>query len=180
MRMKRAIRAVAFAAGCVALCACAASARPSQSASSTASSASIPAKKPASKRRHHYVRRQPMQKAPAPDRISEIQSALARNGYYQGNANGKWDSSTVAAMQKFQSDHGLDATGKLDALSLQKLGLGSDIAGVSAPRPITPTTTAPPATQMPPAPKPQPSGPAAPVSSNATASASLSVAKPQR
>jgi len=101
-----------------------------------------------------------MQKAPTPDRISEIQSALARNGYYQGDPNGKWDSSTVAAMQKFQSDHGLDATGKLDALTLQKLGLGSDIAGVSAPRPITPETTAP-ATQPPATPKPQPSGSAA-------------------
>jgi peptidoglycan hydrolase-like protein with peptidoglycan-binding domain len=79
-----------------------------------------------------------MQAAPTPDRINEIQSALARGGYYQGDPNGKWDSDTVAAMQKFQSANGLDATGKLDAPTLQKLGLGSDIAGVSAPKPVVP------------------------------------------
>jgi peptidoglycan hydrolase-like protein with peptidoglycan-binding domain len=100
------------------------------------------------------VRREPKQKAPTPERISEIQSALQRNGYYQGNPNGKWDSNTVAAMQKFQSDHGLDATGKLNALSLQKLGLGSDVAGVSAPRPVTPAPSAPAPTTPTPA-KPQ-------------------------
>ena len=69
---------------------------------------------------------------------SEIQSSLARGGYYQGDPNGKWDSNTVAAMQKFQSANGLDPSGKLDATSLQKLGLGSGIAGVSAPRTPTP------------------------------------------
>jgi hypothetical protein len=48
---------------------------------------------------------------------------------------------TVAAMQKFQSGHGLEPNGKLNALSLQKLGLGSEIAGVSAPRPVAPAPT---------------------------------------
>jgi hypothetical protein len=79
-----------------------------------------------------------MQKAPTPDRISEIQSALARSGYYAGDPNGKWDSNTIEAVQKFQSANGIDATGKLDAPTLQKLGLGSAIAGVAAPRPVTP------------------------------------------
>jgi len=51
-----------------------------------------------------------------------------------GRSKWKWDSNTVAAMQKFQSANGLDPSGKLDATSLQKLGLGSGIAGVSAPR----------------------------------------------
>jgi peptidoglycan hydrolase-like protein with peptidoglycan-binding domain len=74
------------------------------------------------------------QKAPTPDRISEIQSALSRGGYYQGDPNGRWDSNTVAAVQKFQSANGIEANGKLDAPTLQKLGLGSDIAGVSAPK----------------------------------------------
>jgi hypothetical protein len=84
------------------------------------------------------------QKAPTADRVSEIQSALARGGYYQGDANGKWDSNTVAAVQKFQSANGIEANGKLDAPTLQKLGLGSDIAGVSAPKPTTaPGSTAP-------------------------------------
>jgi hypothetical protein len=109
-------------------------------------SAKAPGKKKTSTKKRHRSAREPFQKAPTPGRISEIQSALARDGYYQGAANGKWDANTVTAMEKFQSEHGLEPSGKLDALSLQKLGLGSDIAGVSAPRPAKPagnTTPAP-------------------------------------
>jgi len=75
------------------------------------------------------------QAAPTPERISEIQSALARNGLYTGEATGKWDDSTTEAMKKFQAAHGLTPTGKFDALSLQKLGLGSETAGLGAPTP---------------------------------------------
>ncbi|HLZ91492.1 MAG TPA: peptidoglycan-binding domain-containing protein [Candidatus Acidoferrum sp.] len=87
----------------------------------------------------HSSRRQRGQKAPAPERISEIQQALAKDGSFNGTPNGKWDDSTVNAMKKFQASHGLNPTGKLDALSLQKLGLGSQTAGVAAP--IPPITT---------------------------------------
>ena len=90
-----------------------------------------------------YSKRTPVQRVPTPGRITEIQSALARGGYYQDEPSGKWDSTTVAAMQKFQSSNGLDATGKIDALSLQKLGLGSSIAGVSRPKPSVPQTAVP-------------------------------------
>jgi peptidoglycan hydrolase-like protein with peptidoglycan-binding domain len=38
-------------------------------------------------------------------------------------------------MRKFQASHGLNPTGRLDALTLQKLGLGSQTAGVAAPTP---------------------------------------------
>lgn len=107
----------------------------SASTSSNHSSSSTSAKKKSKKRRSH---KEPSQKAPTPDRISEIQSALSRGGYYQGDPNGKWDANTVAAMQKFQSANGLEPSGKLDALSLQKLGLGSSTAGVSAPKPPAP------------------------------------------
>lgn len=95
------------------------------------------------RRRRRSTKFVPKQKAPTTDRISEIQTALSHGGYYQGNPNGKWDSTTVAALQKFQSANGIEPTGKLDAPSLQKLGLGSDIAGVSAPRPITPAGQVP-------------------------------------
>jgi len=87
-------------------------------------------------------KRKPRQKAqtvPTPARISEIQSALAAQGSYKvppsGQPSGKWDESTIQAMKAFQSAHGLSPTGKLDALSLQKLGLGSEIAGRGAPVP---------------------------------------------
>lgn len=90
-------------------------------------------------RRYHY--RGPLH--PSRDRVSEIQSALARSGYYKGNPNGKWDARTIDAMRNFQEDHGINGTGKIDALSLQKLGLGSEIAGVDAPRPPAPKGPAP-------------------------------------
>lgn len=83
----------------------------------------------------HSKRREPGQKTPAPERISEIQQALAKDGSFAGAPNGKWDDSTVNAMRKFQSGHGLNPSGKLDAPTLQKLGLGSQTAGIAAPMP---------------------------------------------
>jgi peptidoglycan hydrolase-like protein with peptidoglycan-binding domain len=80
-------------------------------------------------------RRQPGQKAPTSDRVSEIQAALAKDGSFSGMPNGKWDDETTQAMRRFQAAHGLNPSGKLDALSLQKLGLGSQTAGVAAPTP---------------------------------------------
>ena len=80
-------------------------------------------------------RRQVGQKAPTPQRISEIQQALAKNGTYAGTPNGKWDASTVDAMKKFQGTHGLTPSGKLDAKTLQQLGLGSQTAGIAPPTP---------------------------------------------
>ena len=75
------------------------------------------------------------QKAPTADRISEIQQALAKDGSYAGTPNGKWDDQTVAAMRKYQESHGLNPSGKLDARTLNQLGLGSQTAGVAAPMP---------------------------------------------
>ena len=163
-----------------------ASASASKSAAHTSPASSN--KKKSSSKKSRHSRREPTQKAPTPERISEIQSSLARGGYYHGEPNGKWDSNTVAAMQKFQSANGLDPSGKLDATSLQKLGLGSGIAGVSAPKQPTPAqgksccSTSPngtaPATSAPAAtPKPasEPSASNSP-SSDATAPASSSAA----
>ncbi len=73
------------------------------------------------------------QMAPTSQRISEIQLALANQGSYQGEPTGKWDEATIAAMKQFQASHRLNPSGKLDALSLQKLGLGSETAGRGAP-----------------------------------------------
>lgn len=116
-----------------------AAARSAHRAGQTSSSSLPTTKARKSSRRHRrHTHGEPLQKAPTPGRISEIQSALSRGGYYQGDPNGKWDSNTVSAVQKFQSANGIDPTGKLDAPTLQKLGLGSDIAGVSAPRVVAP------------------------------------------
>jgi peptidoglycan hydrolase-like protein with peptidoglycan-binding domain len=88
---------------------------------------------------------------PEPARIREIQQALAREGYYQGEPTGKWDEPSMAAMKQFQAAKGLAPTGKLEALSLQKLGLGSPVAGLAPPnqRPAPPAN-APPAPTKPP------------------------------
>ena len=123
-------------------------------------SATQSSKKKAKRRVHRDIG----QKVPSTDRIQEIQSALAREGYYKGDPSGKWDSDTQDAMRRFQEEHDLTGSGKLDAQSLQKLGLGSGIAGVSAPRPPHP-----PSQQSKPASAPT-TGSAAnvPVSSSAT------------
>jgi peptidoglycan hydrolase-like protein with peptidoglycan-binding domain len=80
-------------------------------------------------------RRERGQKVPTPDRISEIQQALAKDGSFAGKPNGKWDAATIEATRKFQEAHGLNPTGKLDAKTLQQLGLGSQTAGVAPPIP---------------------------------------------
>jgi peptidoglycan hydrolase-like protein with peptidoglycan-binding domain len=80
-------------------------------------------------------RRERGQKAPTPDRISEIQQALAKDSSFTGKPNGKWDASTIEATRKFQETHGLNPTGKLDAKTLQQLGLGSETAGIAPPTP---------------------------------------------
>ena len=82
------------------------------------------------------------QKAPTRERIEQIQTALAREGFYEAEPTGKWDATTTEAMKRFQAAHGLNRTGKLNALSLQKLGLGSEVAGRAAPRPPAPSLPA--------------------------------------
>jgi Putative peptidoglycan binding domain len=73
------------------------------------------------------------QMTPTSDRITEIQQALAKDGSYSAPPSGKWDESTIDAMKKFQTTHALNPSGKLDARTLEKLGLGSTTAGVAEP-----------------------------------------------
>ena len=75
------------------------------------------------------------QAAPTSDRIKEIQTALQKDGSYEGEPTGKWDDATINAMKKYQDKNGITPTGKIDAVSLNKLGLGSDTAGKGAPVP---------------------------------------------
>lgn len=66
------------------------------------------------------------QQAIEPARVTEIQQALIREHYLNGEANGKWDSTTEAAMQKFQADQGWQTKLMPDSRALKKLGLGPD------------------------------------------------------
>lgn len=60
-----------------------------------------------------------------PERVTQIQQALIREGYLQGDTTGEWDAKTREAMLRYQTDHGFPATGLPEAKSLMKLGLGS-------------------------------------------------------
>ena len=117
------------------------------SASSPTTAKPAASRKVTTKARPKRKPRERVQTTPTPARISEIQSALAAQGVYKGQPNGKWDNSTIQAMKDYQSAHGLTATGKLDALTLQKLGLGSEIAGRAAPLPISQPQAAPAVTE---------------------------------
>ena len=66
----------------------------------------------------------PGQTAPSSDRYKEIQEALAKKGYLHGEASGVWDQSSADALRRFQQDQSLQASGKLDSLSIIALGLG--------------------------------------------------------
>lgn len=66
------------------------------------------------------------QQAIEPDRVTEIQQALIREHYLSSDANGKWDATTQAAMQKYQSDQGWQTRIMPDSRALKKLGLGPD------------------------------------------------------
>jgi peptidoglycan hydrolase-like protein with peptidoglycan-binding domain len=56
----------------------------------------------------------------------QIQQALIRAHYLPGPADGKWDATTVAAMQKYQADQGWQTRLTPDSRALEKLGLGPD------------------------------------------------------
>lgn len=127
------------------------------SATSQAKPATSPKAKPAAKKaaapRRRPVRRaapQANQRAPTKERYAEIQQALAVAGYYSGEANGIWKQESIEALQSFQDARGLEPTGKIDALSLIKLGLGpsfsndtsNDVKGSSPTAPASPASGA--------------------------------------
>src|ERR1700731_3462418 len=57
-------------------------------------------------------------------RTREIQSALIREHYLQGEPSGTWDATTQAAMQRYQAAQGWQSKTTPDARALIKLGLG--------------------------------------------------------
>lgn len=59
-------------------------------------------------------------------RATQIQQALIREHYLSGEPSGEWDSATVAAMQKYQSDQGWQTKLMPDSRAIKKLGLGPD------------------------------------------------------
>lgn len=77
-------------------------------------------------RRYHHRPRVRGQAAIQPERVTQIQQALIRAHYLNGEASGKWDEQTKTAMAKFQADNGWQTKITPDSRALVKLGLGED------------------------------------------------------
>lgn len=98
-----------------------------KSAPKTAAARTTAAKKAAPKKataKKKTVARKRTQTEPTPERYMEIQEALIGRGLLPGPATGKWDADSVAALREFQASQKLEPTGKINALSLIRLGLG--------------------------------------------------------
>jgi hypothetical protein len=78
------------------------------------------------KKSHKITARKRGQQKIDPTRAREIQEALIRDGYMQGEASGTWDQTSQKAMEKYQSDNGWQSKVIPDSRALIKLGLGPD------------------------------------------------------
>ena len=76
-----------------------------------------------SRRRYQSPPRPRGQMTPTPDRIRDIQQALASRGY-DTPVDGVWSKETETALARFQTEQNLEGGGKLNSLSLIALGLG--------------------------------------------------------
>ena len=81
-----------------------------------------------SRSRHarHYrrARRRTYQLHPTAARYKQIQQALADKGYYHGEIDGEWGPQSISALQRFQTERGIENEGKVTALALIGLDLG--------------------------------------------------------
>ncbi|HYL14267.1 MAG TPA: peptidoglycan-binding domain-containing protein [Terriglobales bacterium] len=64
------------------------------------------------------------QQKPDTQRAREIQEALIREHYLQGEATGVWDQKSQKAMERYQTDNGWQSKTIPDSRALIKLGLG--------------------------------------------------------
>ncbi|HEX4640206.1 MAG TPA: peptidoglycan-binding protein [Chthoniobacterales bacterium] len=55
--------------------------------------------------------------------VSDVQSALSREGYYDGAIDGKLGPATRNALRRYQREHRLDVTGGIDQAVIRALGL---------------------------------------------------------
>ena len=73
------------------------------------------------------------QASPDGDRTREIQTALIREHYLNGEPSGSWDSQTRDALTRYQADHGWQTKLVPDSRALIKLGLGPSREGLLNP-----------------------------------------------
>jgi hypothetical protein len=120
--------------------------KPATSAKSTKTSAT--AKKAPSKKsvaRRPAVTWRNRQTIPSPERYREIQNALAARGFLApDDATGNWNQTSTDALKRFQQEQNLEASGKVNSLSLIALGLGPKRdAAIVLPKPQDPQAPQP-------------------------------------
>jgi hypothetical protein len=76
----------------------------------------------------------------APERATQIQTALIKAGYLTGTPSGTWDAQSQAAMEKLQADNGWQTRIVPDSRAIIKLGLGSSTVAASVT--VAPSTAA--------------------------------------
>ncbi len=62
--------------------------------------------------------------------VRHIQRQLQREGLYHGDVNGEWDQASKESLEEFQQEHGLNATGELDAPTIMGLMRASPQQGM--------------------------------------------------
>jgi peptidoglycan hydrolase-like protein with peptidoglycan-binding domain len=67
----------------------------------------------------------------SPRAVRNMQQRLRALGFYQGAPDGVWGAGTQAALERFQRGRGLEATGQLNPMTAQALGLNA--ANLEAP-----------------------------------------------
>jgi hypothetical protein len=103
--------------------------KPTQPSSTSSSPSSTTAHKKSRKSKHSRKtanwKKHGQQKIDR-QRTQQIQEALIREHYLDGESSGVWDDDTEKAMQKYQGDNGWQTKMTPDARALIKLGLGPD------------------------------------------------------
>ena len=131
MRLVNALLVTALMVGCAG----ATEAKTKSTTKSTTAHSKSAHRKSASKRTVGKPRssRSRGQAAPDSDRTREIQSALIREHYLNGQPTGSWDDQTRAALTRYQADHGWQTKVVPDSRALIKLGLGPSREGLLNP-----------------------------------------------
>jgi hypothetical protein len=78
------------------------------------------------RRSHKHVAKVHGQQKIDPQRAQQIQQALIREHYLDGEASGVWDDASQRAIQKYQEANGWQTKVVPDSRALIKLGLGPD------------------------------------------------------
>jgi len=115
-----------------------ASAKTTKKTHNRAASAKVSQPRSHSRRAGRHGRRNRGQTAIDSNRTREIQMALIREKYLQGEPTGAWDQRTQEAMRRYQSDHGWQTRSLPDARALIKLGLGPDHSRLVNPESLAP------------------------------------------